>query len=133
MKLKQLLREGYTAYPLSDKVRADLAKRFPPKFPDFIGHHITHVFPVSPHEESPFPLGTPATVKVIGHAEEDGLEALVVTVDGKAKRDDTKPYHITWSLDRSKGKRPVQSNQLVARGFTPVEPYEFTTELRFFN
>ena len=131
MKLNEVAkRSGYLAFVVPEQARQELAKRFPPKYPEFIGHHITEVFGWSASQ--PVPTGT-ATVKVIGHAEEKGLEALVVTVEGKTLRPDGKRYHITWSLDRSKGKKPVMSNDLIARsGFQPVEPYSFTSHLELF-
>lgn len=127
MKLNEVTkRSGYLAFVVPEQVRQDLAKRFPPKYPEFIGHHVTDTFGWPANK--PAPEGT-ATIKVIGYAEEDGLEALAVTVEGQRLRPDGKQYHITWSLDRSKGKKPVMSNDLLARGFSPVEPYTFASKM----
>lgn len=127
MKVKQLLTEGYLAFTVPAQAREELAKRFPPKFPEFIGHHITYEFGVPTHFK--VPEGT-ATIKVIGYAEEDGLEALVCTVEGRDLRSDGRRFHITWSLDRAKGKKPVMSNDLISRtGFSPVEPFTFTSKM----
>jgi hypothetical protein len=123
--------EGYLAYELPDQARNALAKMFPPKYPEFIGHHITSAFGVSQPGEL---ATTPAHIKVIGYVEEDGLEALVVEVNGSKRRNDGKTYHITWSLDRSKGKKPVMSNDLIARGnWLATDTYEFDAPLKFFN
>lgn len=104
--------EAYTAYVLDDTSRELLVKRFPPKYPDFIGHHVTVQFGV-PADATPPPN---ATLKVVGHKDSgDGLEALVVTVNGSTARPDGSVYHITWSLDRSKYK-PVDSNKLLSGG-----------------
>jgi len=130
MKLTQMQRTGYMAYEVPEQVRCELARRFPPKYPDFIGHHITQQFGV----ENPGDLMIPhAMINVVGYAEEDGLEALVVSVNGSKRREDGKTYHITWSLDRSKGKKPVMSNDLIMKGWTHVEPYKFTAPLKFFS
>ena len=102
--------ESYTAYVLDDASRELLAKRFPPKYPEFIGHHVTVQFGV-PAETTP---PAEADLKVVGYKDSgDGLEALVVSVNGSTDRPDGSVYHITWSLDRSKYK-PVDSNKLLA-------------------
>ena len=124
MKLENLF-EMYTAHVLDKKSRRELAKVFPPKYPEFVGHHITLKFGVP--KDAPNPR--PAIVKVVGYADDgEGLEALVVEVDGKTVRPDGGIYHITWSLDRSKGKKPVHSNELVKRqGHELDETYPITT------
>ena len=42
MRAKEILTEMYIAYELDRKSRQSLASVFPPKYPDFIGHHITY-------------------------------------------------------------------------------------------
>lgn len=132
MKLFELLTEGYTAYEVPKKIRQALAQRFPPKYPEFIGHHITNIFGV--RNDGTIPVGRTATVEVNGYVDEPGLEALVVSVNGKSHRPDGKQYHITWSLDRSAGKKPVHSNNLIQRGSVQqVEPLKFDAILKFFD
>lgn len=100
---------GYTAYVLDDASRQLLAKQFPPKYPKFIGHHVTVKFGV-PKDAAPPP---PAKVTVVGYADSgDGLEALIVTINGLTEREDGSVFHITWSLDPTKYK-PKDSNGLV--------------------
>lgn len=109
MKVKEILLEMYTAYVLSDESREQLMKKFPPKYDKVVAHHIT-VEPGVPNNSSPPPE---AELKVVGYADsKDGLEALIVAVDGQSKREDGSTYHITWSLDPDKYK-PVDSNKLV--------------------
>ncbi len=124
MKLENLF-EMYTAYVLDIKSRRELAKVFPPKYPEFVGHHITLKFGVP--RDAPTPR--PAEVKVVGYADDgEGLEALIVEVNGKTVRPDGGLYHITWSLDRSKGRKPVQSNALVKQeGHELDQTYPITT------
>lgn len=117
MKLETLF-EMYTAYVLDGKSRRKLAKQFPPVNPEFVGHHVTSKFGVSPST----PIPQPADVQVVGHAEEDGLEAFVVSVNGKVERPDGSLYHVTWSIDRSKGKKPKDSNALVQKGYSHISP-----------
>lgn len=111
---------GYTCYTLSTASRDKLLSRFRPQFPDVIAEHITYRFGVPAGSRLP-----PATedIWVVGYASDDSLEALVVSVNGTVIRPDGKYFHITWSLDRSQGRRPVQSNEVIAlHGYSPVTP-----------
>lgn len=104
-------RRGYQAFELSDDSRSSLAKIFPPKFPEFIGHHITHLYGAMSDE----PLPAADTFQVVGYTCDDtGLEALVIEVDGSHTRPDGKIYHCTWSLDREAGFKPVDSNKVLS-------------------
>lgn len=102
----------YTAYVLNEASRDLLKKRFPPKYSTFIGHHVTHEFGVDDEVLSwmePMPKGQ---IKVVGYVDDgEGLEALVVSVNGSTERPDGKTYHITWSLNE--GRKPVESNDLL--------------------
>lgn len=112
-------KSGYLAYKLSDNSRNELLAHFPPKNPEIICEHVTVKFPAKSTDELP---SAPKEAHCVGYASEDGLEALIVEVNGSTKRPDGKTYHITLSLDRSKGKKPVLSNALVAKGFKHVTP-----------
>ena len=111
----------YTAYVLSETDRTRLSLVFPPKYEKFIGHHITTEFGVDKNAELP---KEDAFITVVGFADNnDGLEALIVSVDGATKRDCGKTYHITWSLDPERFK-PVDSNQLIESGkFTLIRGF----------
>ena len=121
-------RSGYHAFVLSDESRKKLLDAHPPTHPEVVTHHITHKFPAKHTDNLP---EHPKSVKVIGHAKEDGLEAFAVEVDGKTHRPDGSHYHITHSLDRSKGKKPVHSNQLINKGYTKIDPIEIHTTSKF--
>ena len=131
MRAKQFMKKSYIAYELSDKDRNHLLSVFPPKYSDVIAHHITYEFGVP--EDSDLPQ-TPKNIQVVGYADDgESIEALVVEVDGKIKRTDGKIYHITWSLDRSKGRKPVHSNDLISKhGYKKVRPIQIkATPKRF--
>jgi hypothetical protein len=103
-------RRGYIAFEIDNASRSILATRFPPMFSDFIGHHVTYEFGVS--YDTPLPSYN--SMEVVGYAlDNDGLEALVVAIDGSTDRLDGSTYHITWSLDRSAGFKPVDSNRVI--------------------
>ena len=102
----------YTAYVLDEQSRERLLAKFPPKYSKVIAHHITVEFGV----DSNTPPPPNAEIRVVGHADSgDGLEALVVSVDGEKQREDGKFYHITWSLEPDK-YRPVDSGDLIGYG-----------------
>ena len=60
---------------------------------------------------------------MVGHADDgDSLECMVVTIDGTTDRPDGSIFHITWSLDKSKGRQARESNDLLKdRGWTRFE------------
>lgn len=104
----------YFAFTIPESVRETLKETFPPKFPDVIGHHVTLAF--SNRLPDGFTLGETYEITVNGYAHDASLEALVVSVEGEAKRPDGKVFHCTWSLDRAEGRKPVDSNAVIAAG-----------------
>lgn len=130
MRANEIIKSGYNGWEVSEASRAKLASIFTPKFSEFIGHHITNRFGIK--SDSPLPEGK--TFEVVGYACDDqGIEALVVAVDGSTQRPDGKTYHITWSLDRSQGFKPVNSNGLIANGWQEVKPINISATARFFS
>ncbi len=104
----------YTAHILDEESRTMLMLQFMPKYSKVLAHHVTVKFGV--------PEGTPAPnyadVKLVGYIDSgDGLEALVVSVDGTWIRPDGNIYHITWSLDPDKYS-PKDSNTLLSSHLT---------------
>lgn len=115
---------SYTAYVLDDASRATLLAQLPPKFADVIAHHITINFGGRRDQQDMALVGVRQPVEVVGYAEGDGIEAAVVRVDGSTTRPDGKLFHITISLDRSKGRKPVDSNVLLKEnGWTKIQPF----------
>lgn len=117
MTFENFVKSGYTAYTLSDSSRRELLAHFKPKYPEVIAHHVTYQFPAKSTDALPPDV---KDAHVVGYEHEDGLEALVVEINGSTKRPDGKLYHITLSLDRAKGKKPVHSNDLVNKSFQHV-------------
>ena len=91
---------------------------FKPKYPDVIANHITHQYPASLEDYLPY-IGS---FKVVGISDDGkGLEALVISLDGKTKRPDKEVYHITWSIDKGSGYKPSDSIAVISRfGVIPV-------------
>ena len=97
--------------------REELLQQFPPRYRDVVADHVTLK---SQAESEPVPAQ--ARSEIVGRADDgDSLECLVVTVDGSTDRPDGSTFHITWSLDKSKGRKARESNDLLKeRGWSPI-------------
>ena len=104
---------AYSAYLITDESRIMLLKHFPPRFTEVIAHHITFRFP----DSAPPPAVEEALV--VGHRfdTERGIECLVVELDGESARPNGGTFHITFSLDRDRGAKPVHSNTILKSGW----------------
>lgn len=124
--VKKVMAKGYNGYLIKDKNK--LFNFFPPKYQKVFGHHITHEFNVE--EELPPKI---YEAKIIGYADsEDGIEALVVSLNNEIDRPDGSIYHITLSLDPNKYK-PKDSNTLLKKGYEKlVSPISIKIEPKFF-
>lgn len=97
---------------LDDQDRARLLERFPPVWPDVIADHVTLMFPEAKQNAS----ALADRGEVVGHVDDgEGLQALVVEIGGTTVRPDGSTYHITWSIDRERGREPKDSNGVLAR------------------
>jgi hypothetical protein len=123
---------AYTGWALPEWERRRLAEHFPPVYavdPD-LQHHVTFRYGVN--DESQLPAARSGLV--VGHADDlKGVEALVLEIDCSVTRPDGSLYHITWSLDRAAGRKPVESNAVLLAGWRRVEPIVITLVPRFFG
>lgn len=119
LSFESFTRSGYLAYTLSTASRTALLQHFKPKYPEVICEHVTYKFPAKSTDELP-PAAKEA--HVIGYENGDGIEAIVVEINGSKTRPDGKLFHITLSLDRAKGKKPVHSNDLVNKSYQHIAP-----------
>ena len=115
----------YSAYVIKEESRKLLLEHFPPKFSESIAHHVTYRFP---DKTTPPKVDT---VEVVGYAHDHKLECAVVEVDGTLDRPQGGYFHITLSLERSLGAKPVQSNHLLKGGWQKVKPFKLAVEARF--
>jgi hypothetical protein len=95
-------------WELDDAERAVLLEQFPPVWPDIYAHHVTCGWceDVSLHDVE--------TGHIVGVVDDGkGLQALVVEINGTVHRPDGNLFHITWSLDKSRGRKPVDSNNVL--------------------
>jgi len=107
--------DSVIGWKLDRTERADLLRRFPPRYRNPVADHVTLAAKAAadaplPHED----LG-----EIVGHADDGrGVEAMVVRIGGTTDRPDGSSYHITWSLED--GRRARESNDVIAeRGWTP--------------
>lgn len=114
----------YSAYLLSQTGRKTLMDIFKPKYSRIVAHHVTVQFGNVTENSVP----DAADIEVVGYIDSgDGLEALVVSVNGAVDRPDGSVYHITWSLQN--GYKPVDSNKVIKKyGYEYlVEPISIET------
>jgi hypothetical protein len=96
-------------WKLDRSERAQLLRRFPPRYRDVIADHVTLE---TEAEKEPLPDAVEAAI--VSHADDgDSLECMVVTINDSTDRPDGSNFHITWSLDKSKGRHARESNDLL--------------------
>ena len=118
--------KGIEGWKLPRDARAELLKRFSPRYPKPIADHVTF----KPGADAkPAPETDHCTL--VGRADDSkGVEAMVVAINGSTDRPDGSTWHITWSL--AEGRRAKESNEVIARcGWEPLEgdiriPLEWT-------
>ena len=110
--------KGYNGWLVSPTSRALILTWFPPRFNNVYVHHITNQFKVLDTD----PLPNEASIKVVGYAiDENGIEALVVSVNASLYRPDGNIFHCTLSLDQEKGFSPKNSNEIISNGWQPLD------------
>jgi hypothetical protein len=99
--------------------RRALLERFAPTYPDPVADHVT----LQSHVAADTPPPPPVTCRIVGRADDGaGVEAMVVEIDGSTDRPDGSTFHITWSLDRRKGRGAIESNDVIReRGWTSLD------------
>ena len=96
-------------WKLDGEQRSWLLNLFSSAYPDVIADHVT--LSSGPDKTRP-PKDTNA--EIVGQVDDGaGVQAFVVRIDGTTDRPDGSTYHITWSIDRSKGRRAHDSNDVI--------------------
>ena len=105
--------------------RAQLLVRIPPKFANVIAEHVTLQL------SGTCDLPAARSGEVVGEIDDGaGVQALIVRIAGTTNRPGGSTYHITWSLDRSRGRKPVESNEVIRKfGWRPL-PEPIPIQLR---
>jgi hypothetical protein len=88
--------------------RERLLALVPPRYAETVADHVTHG-----RKDAAPPMPPVASARIVGRADDgEGVEALVVTLDGSSDRWDGSTYHITWSL--GPGREAKESNDVIA-------------------
>ena len=110
----------YVGVFLAKMDRQRLLKAIPPVHPQIFADHLTLKFRDDPTDSidiSEFPIGKTVSLKVVGMAENDKAQAVVVQ---GIKPEDGRIPHITIST--ATGVNPQYSNELVGSGhITPIK------------
>jgi hypothetical protein len=86
--------------------RVELLQQFPPRYETVVADHVTL------ESGTDAALPDAAVGEIIGRADDgDGVEALVVAIEGSTDRPGGGTYHITWSL--SDGREARESNDVI--------------------
>jgi hypothetical protein len=107
-----MARRWVTGWKLDPSERDQLLARFEPLFPNVIADHVT--LRTGTDHKTPLPSETRG--EIVGETDDGaGVQALIVRIGGSTDRLDGSTYHITWSIDRARGRRPVESNDVIAQ------------------
>jgi hypothetical protein len=109
--------DAVIGWKLDPEQRKELLQQFAPKFEKVIADHVTLAAKVKPDAELP----CETSCEIVGRTDDgEGVEALVVRIDGTTDRPDGSTYHITWSL--GPGRKAKESNDVIReRGWQEVE------------
>src|SRR5918993_5177033 len=114
-------------WKLDREQRAQLLERFPPRYAEAVADHVT----LETNAEAK-PLPPEVRAAILGRADDgEGVEAMVVALDGSTGRPDGSTFHITWSL--GPGRRAKESNDVIRdHGWSEIDPVPVTvTPARF--
>jgi hypothetical protein len=106
---------SYSGYLISLKSRVEILQLWKPKFSTIYAHHCTYEFPSNE---------LPPEVKqalILGYSAIQGIEALVLIINGSTTRPDGNKYHVTLSLNGYDYFKPKDSNKLIQEhGYTAL-------------
>jgi hypothetical protein len=110
---------SYNGWMLPDRERARILESFPPTYEVVKASHVT----LEIDDET---IPQDADIEIVGRIFHDGVEALVVSVDGSTTRPDGRTFHITLSL--AEGRASKESNDVLAAfPYEPVPPFPIET------
>ena len=91
-----------------DTARERLLELFPPSYARVVADHVT----LQAGASAGTPLPRPVEARIVGQSDDgEGVQCLVVEIDGTTDRPDGSTYHITWSL--GDGRRARESNDVL--------------------
>lgn len=112
-------------WKIGSERRRALLERLGPRYENVVANHVTLAAEIA--VETPLPGKRRA--EIVGHVDDGkGVEAMVVSIDGRTDRPGGGTYHITWSL--RPGREAKESNDVLAeRAWQPLrEPVSVDLE-----
>ena len=110
MSMQAQVNSNVIGWALDPAQRDRLLKAFKPAYPDVLADHVTLSVGVAPD----IALPDETCGEIVGRIDDrSGLEVMVVSIGGTTQRRGGGVYHITWSLDRARGREAVESNQVL--------------------
>jgi hypothetical protein len=106
-----------TGWKLDPDQRRELLQQFPARYANVIADHVT----LQAAAGADAALPDAVIGEIVGRADDgEGVEAMVVVIDGSSDRPDGGTWHITWSL--ADGRRARESNDVIrARGWAAFD------------
>jgi hypothetical protein len=102
-------KRNVVGWKLDGDQRSWLLNLFSSAYPDVIADHVT----LSSGSDAKRPPKD-TNADVVGQVDDGaGVQAFVVRIGGTTDRPDGSTYHITWSIDRSKGRHARDSNDVI--------------------
>ena len=100
-----MTKKSVTGWKLDRTQREALLREHSPRYNEAVADHVTL-------EVGGVALPPDVEAAIVGRADDgEGVEAMVVAIDGTTDRPDGSTYHITWSLGA--GRRAVESNDVI--------------------
>ncbi|MEO6341386.1 MAG: hypothetical protein ABIO39_15190 [Caulobacteraceae bacterium] len=110
MAIQSQVKSNVVGWVLDPVQRGRLLRAFNPAYPDVIADHVT--LAVGVDADAALPRETCG--EIVGRIDDrSGLEVMVVSIGGSTQRPGGGVYHITWSLDRARGRTAVESNRVL--------------------
>jgi hypothetical protein len=106
-----------TGWKVDRNQRKELLQQFPARYANVVADHVTLKAKVS----GSAPIPEAVVGEIVGRADDgNGVEAMVVSIDGSTDRPDGSTWHITWSL--ADGRKAKESNDVIReRGWTAFD------------
>ena len=105
------------AYSSFSVIKEQVINIVTPMHCNIFAHHVTHQFGI-PNDTAPPAM--PESVRVVGLANDDKVQTLVVEINGSIRRPDGGIYHLTVST--AEGIKPFASNKLLENGWKKITP-----------
>jgi hypothetical protein len=105
---------GFVGWELYRADRRALLARFPARYAAAVADHVTFKF-----GDRRAQLPTARSGEIVGEADDgEGVQAMVLRIEGATDRPDGSTWHITWSL--APGRQARESNQVIReKGWRP--------------